>query len=859
MNLADHSEVFDHIPVPATLIDRRGIIVDINQAFLRYAQNLGRNIGKDDRIGYSVLDFADTEERKSRLEAFIDNLLDEGESVEMVWEIPDAAGKYYYMDVRASVLRSDDGGIKGALLLWVDITDEVLQNRRGRIFLQIRNEILEMHRSEDMGRVLTAVRDSLRALDIPFNDCGVNLIDQSTDPPSVLFHSMVEDGRWRRAETGVPGTEIIARIWNQGDIAYRRDLETEDINEESTHIDSDLGHHIRSVVDVPFSHGTLAVNSTRPNAFSAEDIGTLREMARILSEGFTRVEDFHTLEQRHRDLEAEVQVRQRAEEEVRVNLAVQRVRNQILQMEDEQDWGNVVKAFQDELGDLVHYRACGINIIDLRQDSMIEYYVDGEDLHQQSSSPVPQVLKQALDTGQSAYRRNRAEMLQQADTDALFQRQALCVVDVPFTTGSIAMNSAAEDAFDERDIHILKQFAPAMSEAYRRLEDLRALQDKETQLRQAQKMEAVGQLTAGIAHNFNNMLQIMRANLDLVMSHEPREFRDHLVRVKNTAQRAAELVQQLMVFSRQDIQGEYQAVDVGALIRETAAICRTTFDRKITIDAQTESATPPTWGEPGQLQQMLMNLCLNARDAVEATERPPSICIEARNVSLTTDNAALADTARPGDYIQISVGDNGIGMDEETQKRMLDPFFTTKPTGRGTGLGLSTVFGVVHQHGGWIHCESALGAGTTFSIYLPTTEATVSIEENTESSGDLEGQETVLVVDDEFLVCMATREGLQKYGYSVLEATDGPAALEIFRREQGNVDLVLLDMSMPQMSGAEVLDQLRQLDPQVNVLISTGHISENMDAAAAAERVIHKPYAIEILAHEIRDILDGPA
>ncbi|MBI2504964.1 MAG: response regulator, partial [Candidatus Latescibacteria bacterium] len=385
--------------------------------------------------------------------------------------------------------------------------------------------------------------------------------------------------------------------------------------------------------------------------------------------------------------------------------------------------------------------------------------------------------------------------------------------------------------------------------------DITARKQLESQLRQSQKMEAVGQLTAGIAHNFNNMLQVISGNLHLVQDQVPASLRTHLADAEASAGRAADMVRQLMVFARPTGPLKPQALDLGALLGHILAICRQTFDQRIDLEARIVPQLPQVQGHSSQLEQVLLNLLINARDALETADTPaPHIRVA---LQLALPGGLPADLDNKGAYLRLQISDNGVGMDEATQARIFEPFFTTKPVGKGTGLGLATVYAIVQEHQGRITCDSKAGAGTTFSLYLPALaslgEAAAQVPEQVPVA---RGTETLLLIDDEELVRRTLSRGLEKAGYRIQEAKNGAEGLEILQREGARIALVLLDLSMPGMSGLEVLERLRQLAPRPKVVLFTGYAVEASQYAGADE-VLQKPLKLGDLVRRVRQLLDG--
>ena len=298
----DYRAVFSSIPLPATLIDAAGLIVDVNQAFLDWARDLGRDLRREDRIGRPVTDFSGMHVPQQVFASFIERLLNEHQPQHLQWEGQLEDGHLVWGEVCGQVILDEGGRLKGAIILREDVTAEVLRERRQQLSQRLRDEIWRMQGADDMERVMVAVQAGLHNLGLPIDDCGVNLVDGSSDPPNVQFHSMTAEGTWRPTGYG-DGSDIVLQLWREGQIAYRRDLMQEDEFTEASQIEGLFHRRVRSVIDVPFAYGTLAVNSSRPHAFNDMDIEILQEMAQVLSEAFDRLADIDALrqsEQRYR-------------------------------------------------------------------------------------------------------------------------------------------------------------------------------------------------------------------------------------------------------------------------------------------------------------------------------------------------------------------------------------------------------------------------------------------------------------------------------------------------------------------------------------------------------------------------------
>ncbi|MBU0514208.1 MAG: PAS domain S-box protein [Proteobacteria bacterium] len=379
----------------------------------------------------------------------------------------------------------------------------------------------------------------------------------------------------------------------------------------------------------------------------------------------------------------------------------------------------------------------------------------------------------------------------------------------------------------------------------------------EEQLVQAQKMEAVGTLAGGIAHDFNNILQVLTGCLNLTLPRiEPdRPERKYLTQMEEAVERAGELIRRLLVFSRRE-DYRFRPVDLGRVITNATAMLERTIPKMVRLETRLVDDLRAVNGDPGQLEQVFLNLGTNARDAMPRGGR---LTIEAENVTLTDSPVDAGADLGPGEYVLLTVTDTGQGMDPETEAHIFEPFFSTKEVGRGTGLGLSTVYAIVQNHHGVINCDSRIGRGATFRIHLPALEVTaaelgVEAGEETAFPG---GQETVLLVDDEQTVLDTAREILEQHGYHPLTAGSGEEALAVYGARGDEIAAVVLDLEMPGMGGAACLEHLRRIDPRVRVIIASGHApvsATNGDAAALD--YLAKPYRLGRLVSKVREVLD---
>jgi PAS domain S-box-containing protein len=387
-----------------------------------------------------------------------------------------------------------------------------------------------------------------------------------------------------------------------------------------------------------------------------------------------------------------------------------------------------------------------------------------------------------------------------------------------------------------------------------------ALRQTEAQLRQAQKMEAVGRLAGGVAHDFNNLLTVIRGYSELILCRLQPGDPSHreMEEVKKAADRAAGLTSQLLAFSRRQFVSA-KVVDLNAVVMNMDGMLRRLLGEDIIeLCADLDQDLGSIKADPGQIEQVIMNLAVNARDAMPTGGR---LTIETRNV--TVGKGPQRDTVMldEGAYVMLAVRDTGHGMTEETQSHLFEPFFTTKEKGKGTGLGLSTVYGIVKQSGGTIGVESKLGRGTTFKIFFPRVDETASGATVPGASAvRAHGRETILLVEDEPAVRGLVHEALRLNGYNVLVARHGIEALLTGAKHMGPIHLLLTDVVMPQMSGPEVAEKLTAVRPEIKVLYMSGYPDHPVFSQSGVKRgtaFLQKPFTPNVLTQKVREVLDG--
>jgi two-component system NtrC family sensor kinase len=381
----------------------------------------------------------------------------------------------------------------------------------------------------------------------------------------------------------------------------------------------------------------------------------------------------------------------------------------------------------------------------------------------------------------------------------------------------------------------------------------------EAQLRQAQKMEAIGQLTGGIAHDFNNLLSVITLNAQLVaasLEATPGEVLPELEDIQEAARKATTMTKQLLGFSRHaDLR--MVPTDLARVVAKLSSMMRRVLPENITIRIDAEEAVHAVRADAGAVEQMLLNLATNARDAMPDGGKL-QIDVGEREVQEVT--LASHPWITPGRYVCIRVRDSGIGMDEETRSRIFEPFFTTKAPGVGTGLGMAMVYGLTKQHGGFVTVLTALGRGTTIELYFPVVgEAAQPLDSVESLDGVRGGSETILLVEDEDTLRRSAKRVLERYGYTVLVAADGQEGLERYRAHKTEIDLVVSDLIMPRVGGAQLHRTLREEGDRVRFLLASGYVGRESGGHEALDPsipILRKPWALRDLLTRIRELLD---
>jgi signal transduction histidine kinase/ActR/RegA family two-component response regulator len=426
------------------------------------------------------------------------------------------------------------------------------------------------------------------------------------------------------------------------------------------------------------------------------------------------------------------------------------------------------------------------------------------------------------------------------------------------TLGVVEIQTYESHAYKEEHATAMRMAANLAAIAIENVRLFEREQEQQEQLRQAQKMEAVGQLAGGIAHDFNNLLTAIIGYCDLTSRKLEQENPLHrnILEIKKAATRAAGLTRQLLAFSRKQVL-QTKILNINDVIKDTNKMLGRLIGEDIEVELILNSGLWNVTADPGQIDQVLVNLAVNARDAMPHGGK---LTIQTTNVEMDPEIARDYVSVQAGQHVLLTVSDTGSGMDEATQQRIFDPFFTTKEVGKGTGLGLSTVYGIIKQSGGYISVESAIGKGTTFKLYLPRVDEEVEDAEQSVSPKELvKGVETLLLVEDEDMVRQLMYEILEREGYKVLVAPNGQEALVMSEQHEGEIDLIITDVVMPGMSGPQLVERISESYTSAKVLFMSGYTDNAIVYHGVLEEgmnFLQKPFTLDDVLQKVREVLD---
>ena len=650
-----------------------------------------------------------------------------------------------------------------------ELENEVAERRRREVQTIVLRDItrcvLELEYIDDISTFFRALDRALTHLGIPYHHCTINVVRQ-VEPPSVQYFN-TELREWRNFVKEEGARRVIA-LWQAKQPTYREDLEREDLYGERAAISSSYKEPIRSVIDIPFSHGTLALNSTRADAFSPAHIALLKEVAEVVAISIQRLEGISQLEKHNVQLEQEIEERLRLERQ-------KDAQEQIFHAIVDTTVDGIITI--DERGSIEGFNKAAEHIFGYSANKIIGKNISVL-MPEPDASQRDAYIKNYLRTGVAKIIGLGREVQGRRRDGTLF---------------SMELNISEFSIGDQR------HFAGIV----RNIDERKRL---EKQLSQVQKMEAVGQLAGGVAHDINNILTAVNAYcqfLSLAIGEDHDAYAD-IVGIEQATERAAALTRQLLAFSRRQVLTP-RVVNLNSVVEDMNKMLARLIPEHIALHWHPISTHNFVCVDVAQIEQVLLNLVINASDAMP----------QGGNLYIKIENALDADDIK---QVVLSVRDTGTGIDDAILDRIFEPFFSTKAAGKGTGLGLATVFGVVKQSGGDIRVESSVGEGTTFYVHLPAVEDSEATDARPAlGGGDVRGDEHILLVEDQREMLGVTARILRKSGFQVSEASDGKQALAIAAETDDHIDLVLTDVVMPYMNGGQLAVELRKIQPDIKV------------------------------------------
>jgi signal transduction histidine kinase len=705
------------------------------------------------------------------------------------------------------------------------------------------------------------VREQLRRV-VPFDAFTFGLYDAET---GLIHFEAGRDGDLALTRHDMP----VAATPSEQVIRSRRSLLIRRSDDPRAHGATLTGTDRRSesVIRTPIMTsdevlGVISVQSYTPDRYTAEDIELLETMAALAA---TAILNIRHLDERRA---AEAALRQSQQQTQRLAARLRAAADLAAGLVQAKSLHTLQAVMRDACAQVIPLDYCTLGLYDPETDSL--RYEESVD----AGRPVegPEVLPVGGTPGEHVLRERRS-MLTRRSTDPAAQgaaivgtgRRSESAIRTPVVAGDrvlglVSVQSYTPDLYDDQDVEVLEAMAALAATAILNMEYLHQQEALEAQLRQAHKMEAIGRLAGGIAHDFNNLLTTIQGNIALVLSDltDDDALRLELKEIEAAADRAARLTRQLLAFGRQQVLLP-QELDLNRQIEQVRGLSLRVLPSNIRLRTRLDPLIGLVKADPGQIDQVLLNLVVNARDAIPDGG---TIEIETRNLQVSDAEAPAQAPLTPGDYVVVEVHDTGVGMDEWTLNNAFEPFFSTKPSGQGTGLGLATVQGIIEQSGGHIRAESTPGEGSRFTVHLPRVEASLETTvARPQPDPAARGTETLLLVEDERPVRDLARRVLERCGYTVVEAADGQEALDLFARNTTRVDLLLTDVMMPRMGGHALAASLRASEPSLRVLFMSGYAGDMIhdhQALTGPTSFIQKPFTPRLLARAVRTALDRP-
>ena len=816
-------------PVGIFRTDADGHTTYVNPAWSRIS-----GMGAQDALANGWLQQVHPDDR-DRIVAGWQEAVDKGARSETEYRFVRPNGSVAWVMGRAVPETDSEGRVVG----WVGTIVDITERRQMEEALRRRNEELDilnrlglaLAQTLDLSRIAEIARDHVsRLVDAPV--FGISLydaeartlsagfmwsdgvaLDVSQFPPLTIPQELGEDvrGRARAILTGEP--EVVESL---AEAAARATDGVHHIGPPGDSRDAQCAVYVPMVVEGRVV-GLLEAQSYRARAYSECDVSLLRTVANQIGLAIQNARLFRQVQERAADLERSLAEVRRAEEKLR---------------ESEQRYRSLVNLSPDGIwvhryGEVLFANAAAAALFG-------------------AEDPQALVGRQTLDFIAPEFREMVWERMRRGQEEREPQ---------PLIEEKLLRLDGTEFYADVCAVPIEWEGAPAVQVIIR---DSTPRKQMEERLLQAQKMEVVGRLAGGIAHDFNNILTAMTGYATFALEALPPgdPVRADVEQVIQSAQRAANLTRQLLLFSRRQII-EQRVINLNDLILNLDKMLRRLIGEDVELVTILGEGLARVKADPGQIEQVIVNLAVNARDAMPDGGK---LILETANAALDAEYARRHPGMEPGDYVMLAVTDTGVGMTDEVKAHLFEPFFTTKEPGKGTGLGLATVYGIVKQHGGNIYCESEPGKGTTFRIYLPAVEAEAERLPRMDEEGIVpRGTETVLVVEDEAMVRDILTRTLREQGYRVLEAMDGEQALRVASEYAGEIHLLVTDVVMPQMNGQELSERLAAVRPGIKTLFVSGYTDNAIVRKGILKPGIvflQKPFTAAALARKVRQVLD---